>query len=73
MRLLAERLVALRIVKAVSDETVRRVLKKRAQAVAEAAMVHHVEGERRVRLADGRRPGGLLPPVRPETAVGLPG
>ena len=45
MQLLADRLVELEIVEAISDETVRRVLKKRPQAVAEEAVVH-LEGRR---------------------------
>jgi transposase len=55
MQLLADRLVALEIVDAISDETVRRTLKKeRAPTLAQKALVHH-RGRRRFRLAYGRR------------------
>jgi hypothetical protein len=40
MYLLADKLVALGVVEAISDETVRRVLKKRTQTLAEAEMLH---------------------------------
>lgn len=41
LQLLADRLVALEVVEAISDETVRRALKKeRAEAVAAEALVH---------------------------------
>jgi transposase len=56
MQLLADRLVELRYVESVSDETVRRTLKKTAEAVAEEAVVHRA-GHRRVRVADGSDPG----------------
>ena len=46
-----------------SYETVRRTLKKRAQAVAEGAVVHPARSQRRVRLAHGGRAGGLPPPA----------
>jgi hypothetical protein len=54
MQLLADRLVALEIVETISDETVRRTLKKeRAQALAPKALVHR-RSRRRLRLAHGR-------------------
>ena len=56
-RLLANCLVELQVVEAVSDETVRRELKKRALAVADAAVEHLAQGQRRARLADGSRAG----------------
>jgi len=40
MQLLAQRLVELKVVESISDETVRRVLKKRPQAMAKAAVVY---------------------------------
>lgn len=40
MQLLADRLVELAVVERISDETVRRTLKKLPQALAKAAMVH---------------------------------
>lgn len=61
MQLLADRLVELNYVESISDETVRRRLKKTAEAVAEEAVVHRA-GDDRVRMADGSHPG----PVRRE-------
>ena len=59
MQLLADRLVALEIVDTISDETVRRTLKKeRAQAMAQEALVHR-RGRRRLRLAHGERARSL--------------
>jgi transposase len=59
MQLLADRLVALEIVDTISDETVRRTLKKeRAEAVAQKALVPRC-GRRRLRLAHGRRARSL--------------
>jgi transposase len=61
MQLLADRLVALEIVEAISNETVRRTLKKeRAEAVAQKALVP-CRGGRRFRLAHGRRARPLRP------------
>src|ERR687897_283435 len=40
MQLLADELVVRRVVGSISDEAVRRTLKKRAQAVASGALVH---------------------------------
>jgi transposase len=40
MQLLADRLVSIEVVEHISDETVRRVLKKRLEALAEGAVVH---------------------------------
>ena len=53
MQLLADRLVELGVVESISDETVRRVLKKQAQALAEEAVVYR-SGDGRLRVADGR-------------------
>ncbi len=52
MQLLADKLVELKVVEQISDETVRRTLKKQAQTVATRAMVHPA-GRRCVRLAHG--------------------
>jgi transposase len=67
MQLLADRLVELNYVESISDETVRRRLKKTAEAVAEEAVVHRA-GHGRVRVADGgdprsvrREPGSAAP------------
>lgn len=59
MELLADRMVALSYVPALSRETVRRTLKKRTQAVAQEAMVHSTGGRRRVCVQDGGRLGGV--------------
>ena len=57
MQLLADQLVELKIVETISDETVRRTLKKKcAQAVAEGAVLHPAKSQRRLRLRDGKRP-----------------
>lgn len=53
MQLLADKLIELGVVDAISDETVRRVLRKRNQPRAEKAMVHFADNSG-VRLADGR-------------------
>ena len=56
MQLLADRLVELKIVQDISDETVRRTLKKKsAQAVAKPAVVHSSQSQRRVRVRHGGR------------------
>jgi len=57
MRLLAERVVLLEQVDvdSVSHETVRAVLKKRTEALAQAALGNSTEAKRRVRLPHGGR------------------
>ena len=56
MQLLADKLVELGVVESISDETVRRVLRKPAEALAEAALVYgEVDGG--FLLADGGHPG----------------
>jgi transposase len=50
MQMLADKLVELQVVPTVSDETVRRALKKRAEAPPQGAVVHPARGQRRVRL-----------------------
>jgi len=55
MQLLADQLVELRVVEAVSDETVRKVLKKRVEAVAAGGVVPAGAGQRRVRGGHGGR------------------
>ncbi len=44
MQLLADRLVELKVVESISDETVRRYIKKRVEALAEGRMVHSAGG-----------------------------
>jgi transposase len=68
MQLLADRLVELQIVEAISDETVRRTLKKRAQALAQEALVHRL-CRGRLRLAHG----GRARPVCSSTRAQAPG
>jgi len=58
MQLLADRLVELGGVPSISDETVRRVLKKRTQALAEEALVYQ-QGDGRLCLAHGGYSGAL--------------
>ena len=53
MQLLADKLVELQVVAAISDETVRRTLKKRSETVVEGRMVS-AHRQSRVCLADGR-------------------
>lgn len=56
----------------VSYQTVRRTLKKLPQAPPEPeAVVDPTALQRRVRLADGGRAGGLHPPLRPAPSPGL--
>lgn len=61
LRLLADRLVELSLVESISQETVRRTLKKKqAQALAQAqAVVHPTRGKRRLCRPHGRRAGSL--------------
>ena len=56
LELLADRVVALRIVETCSPATIQRVLKKkRDQAVAKEDVVYPTEAKRRVRLRAGKR------------------
>ncbi len=63
MQLLADRLVELGKVDSICDETVRRVLKKRHQAVAEATLVDP-DGRLGVRGGDGRSAGAVCRALR---------
>jgi len=56
LSLLADKVVELKFATTIARETIRQLLKKRTQAVAEKAMVHS-RGQRRVRRRDGRRVG----------------
>jgi hypothetical protein len=56
LELLADRMVKLEYVEHISPETVRQVLKKRTQALAEEVLVLPQGGRRRVCLAYGRCP-----------------
>ena len=55
LRLLADELVRLEVVDAISHETVRQALKKRPQAVAKRTVVLGADRRSGGRLADGRR------------------
>lgn len=58
LQLLADKLVELHVIDAISDESVRRTLgKKSAQALEKSSLVHG-KGRRRLRLAHGRPSGG---------------
>ena len=73
MRPLADELVELEVVPTISDETVRRPLKKRTEAAPQGAVVPPAGGRRRVRGGDGGRAGGPSPALRRGPAAGLPG
>jgi len=53
LRLLGDRLVELKVVELISPETVRQVLKKRHQTLAEADVVHPRACECGLRVPDG--------------------
>jgi len=63
LQMLGDRLVELDVVESISKETVRKVLKKHPQTLAEAHVVHSRRAERRVRLPDGSGAGSLPPAV----------
>lgn len=65
LKLLSERLVELEVVESIASETVRQVLKKRHQTLAEAHVVHSSARERGLRMSNGRRA------KRVPTTVGL--
>jgi predicted DNA-binding protein len=74
LELLADRVVALRIVENCSPATIQRVLKKnRTQTVAEEDVVHTAGAKRRVRLRDGKCARGVHSALRSEATGGLPG
>ena len=62
LRLLGDRLVELEVVESISAETVRKVLKKHHQTLAEADVVYSRATQRGVRLPDGGGAGGLSTP-----------
>jgi len=70
MQLPADRPVGLGMVDSISDETVRRVLKKRPQALAGEADMYWA-GDGRLRVADGRGLGPVRRTVRSTAAGGL--
>jgi len=71
LRLLADRMVELAYIAAISHETVRQVLKKRTQTVAERRMVYPPRSECRLCLSHGRRPGPLPGARRPALSPGV--
>lgn len=73
LNLLVNKLVELHVVESISRENVRRTLKKRAQAVAEATMVHCVGAGCRICMPDGASPGSVLPALRCAPSSGLHG
>ena len=64
LHMLCDELKRRRVVRSISHETVRKVLKKPAQAVATGDVVHPATAERRLRVRDGERPGSVYPAVR---------
>lgn len=66
LRLLAKSAVELEIVDHLSHETVRRLLKKRAETASEAAVVHSPQRKRSVRRSNGGCSGPLLPSRKPD-------
>jgi transposase len=64
MQLLADQLVVLGVVAQISDETVRRTLKKRSQTLATARVVSH-GADSGVRVADGSNPRPVCRSPRP--------
>ena len=73
LRLLAGRLVELEVVDAICHETVRAVLKKRTQAVAQKAVGDRAHGQRGICRGDGGRARSLCPPARRRAPAGVPG
>ena len=63
LHLLLDELKRRKIVQTISHETVRKVLKKRDQAVAPTDVVHSAPAGRRLRVRDGASPGGVHPPA----------
>lgn len=74
MKLLANKLVELGYVERISDETVRRVMKKKsAAALADGAILHSAREERGVRRRHGGRAGGVSPGLRSKASASLHG
>lgn len=62
LQMLGDRLVELEVVKSISTETVRQVLKKHSQTLAKAYVVHSGASECGVRVPDGDGVGGVPSP-----------
>jgi len=73
LRLLADRMVELEHVDALSHETVRQTLKKRDQAALEEDVVHSARAVGRVRLPHGGCARGLSASLRSQASGGVPG
>jgi transposase len=73
IRLLAQKMVEMEYADRVCPETVRRTLKKRAQAASGEDVVHPARGQRRVRVAHGGSPGVVQTPLRPVVPRGVHG
>lgn len=74
--LLTDRMIALNVVPVdpgLSRDTVRRVLKKRAQALAERDVVHRARAIGRLRLENGGRAGRVPSTLRSGEASRVPG
>lgn len=64
MQMLADKLVELHIVESISDESVRRTMKKkRAEAMAKGAVGHPAREKWRLRRGNGGCSGGLQTPL----------
>ena len=70
LQLLADRLVELRVVESISDETVRQVCKKGDQALGKETLVSP-DRWRRVRLAHGGCAGPVCQGAQPQAALDL--
>ena len=64
LHMLCDELKRRRIVRSISHETVRKVLKKQTQAVAPRDVVHPATAERRLRMCAGERSGSVYAAVR---------
>jgi len=71
LRLLEEKVVELNIVKQVSDNTIGRTLKKRAQTSPQSAMGDPAGRQRRLRRRDGRCAGNLPETARSRSPAGV--
>jgi len=71
LRLLEEKVVELNIVKQVSDNTIGRTLKKRAQTSPQSAMGDPAGHQRRLRRRDGRCAGNLPETARSRSPAGV--
>ena len=73
LKLLGAQLVELGVVESISHETVRQVLKKRYQTLAEEDVVHSAEAGCGLRVCDGAGAGGVPASVRPGLSPDLYG